>query len=91
MEIGRVISFQRESRVQALPLSGIKVFEFGSSVAGPFGAWILAELGAQVLKVERPEGDDARHWGPPFWNGTSTLFHALNRNKQSIRVDLKDP
>jgi len=77
--------------VNPLPLSGIKVFEFGSSVAGPFGAWILAEMGADVLKVERPEGDDARHWGPPFWNGSSTLFHALNRNKQSIRVDLKDP
>lgn len=77
--------------MNALPLSGIRVFEFGSSVAGPFGAWILAELGADVLKVERPEGDDARHWGPPFWNGTSTLFHALNRNKQSMRVDLKDP
>ncbi len=57
---------------QELPLSGIRVFEFGGSVAGPFAAWILAELGAEVTKIERPEGDDARGWGPPFWKGAST-------------------
>lgn len=74
-----------------LPLTGIRVFEFGSNVAGPYAGWILAQLGAEVIKIERPEGDDARSWGPPFWNGASTIFHAINFNKQSLRVDLKDP
>ena len=76
---------------QELPLSGIRVFEFGGSVAGPFAAWILAELGAEVTKIERPEGDDARAWGPPFWKGASTMFHAINRNKDPVSLDLKDP
>ncbi len=76
---------------QDLPLSGIRVFEFGGSVAGPFAAWILAELGAEVTKIERPEGDDSRGWGPPFWKGGSMMFHAINRNKESVALDLKDP
>lgn len=75
---------------ESLPLTGIRVFEFGSNLAGPYAAWILAEMGAEVIKIERPEGDDARGWGPPFWNGAATLFHAVNRDKKSISVDLKD-
>jgi crotonobetainyl-CoA:carnitine CoA-transferase CaiB-like acyl-CoA transferase len=76
---------------EALPLHDIRVVELGSSVAAPYAAWILAALGAEVLKVERPgTGDDARHWGPPFWQGTATLFHALNRDKRSLALDLKD-
>lgn len=75
-----------------LPLEGLTAYEFGSNVAGPFAGSILAELGATLIKVERPEGDDARVWGPPFADdGTATIFHALNRNKRSITVDLKDP
>ena len=74
-----------------LPLTGIRMFEFGSNVAGPYAGWILGQLGADVIKIERPEGDDARHWGPPFWNGDSTIFHAVNFNKRSLCVDLKDP
>ncbi|MBZ5609562.1 MAG: CoA transferase [Acidobacteriia bacterium] len=73
-----------------LPLSGVRVFEFGSNVAGPYAGWILAEMGADVVKIERLEGDDARSWGPPFWNGSATLFHTVNRNKKSCSVDLKD-
>ncbi|PCI67536.1 MAG: CoA transferase [Piscirickettsiaceae bacterium] len=74
------------------PLSGIRVYEIGTSVAAPFGTWILAAMGAEVIKVE-PEGrgDDCRHWGPPFWNGTSSMFQALNRDKKSVTVDLSDP
>jgi crotonobetainyl-CoA:carnitine CoA-transferase CaiB-like acyl-CoA transferase len=53
-------------------------------------AEILAHLGADVIKVERPEGDDARRWGPPFWKGVSPAFLAVNANKRSITVDLKD-
>jgi crotonobetainyl-CoA:carnitine CoA-transferase CaiB-like acyl-CoA transferase len=80
------------SEGEGLPLEGITVVELGSSVAAPYAAWILAALGARVLKVERPgAGDDARHWGPPFWQATATLFHALNRDKRSLAIDLKDP
>jgi crotonobetainyl-CoA:carnitine CoA-transferase CaiB-like acyl-CoA transferase len=74
------------------PLAGIRVFELGSSVAAPYGAWVLAELGAEVIKVEKPgDGDDARQWGPPFWQGTGAMFYAYNRDKKSITVNLRDP
>jgi crotonobetainyl-CoA:carnitine CoA-transferase CaiB-like acyl-CoA transferase len=73
------------------PLSGIRVIELGSSIAAPYGAWILAELGAEVIKVERPEGgDDARHWGPPFWHGMAAIFRAMNRNKKSVTTDMRN-
>lgn len=76
---------------QQLPLSGIRVIELGSNVSGPFGTAVLASLGAEVIKVERPEGDDARGWGPPFWHGTATLFQAMNRDKRSVVVDMTRP
>ena len=74
-----------------LPLTGVKVFELCSNLAGPYASWILAELGADVIKIERPEGDDARTWGPPFWRGAGTIFQTVNRNKKSVCLDLKDP
>jgi crotonobetainyl-CoA:carnitine CoA-transferase CaiB-like acyl-CoA transferase len=75
-----------------LPLTGVKVVELANNIAGPYAAYILAMLGADVLKVERPEsGDDARGWGPPFWKDTSATFHALNVNKQGVTLDLKAP
>jgi len=74
-----------------LPLTGISVVELGQNLAGPFAAEVLGHLGADVVKIERPEGDDARHWGPPFWKGVSPAFLAVNANKRSISVDLKDP
>src|SRR6266849_6629895 len=74
-----------------LPLDGIRVIEFGQNLAGPFCSEILAHMGADVVKVERPgAGDDARGWGPPFGHGTSAAFHSMNLNKRSIAVDLKD-
>ena len=73
-----------------LPLTGVKVVEIANNVAGPYAGFILAALGADVLKVERPEGgDDARGWGPPFWRGTSATFQALNVNKRGVTLDLK--
>ncbi|HEU5322733.1 MAG TPA: CoA transferase [Methylomirabilota bacterium] len=72
-------------------LSGIRVLEIAQNLAGPVAGEILGHLGADVVKVERPEGDDARGWGPPFWKGVSPGFLAVNANKRSITVDLKDP
>src|SRR3989442_1089273 len=73
-----------------MTLDGIRVVEIGQNLAGPVAGEILAHLGADVVKVERPEGDDARRWGPPFWKDTSPGFLAVNANKRSIVVDLKD-
>ena len=74
-----------------MPLAGLVVFELGNSVAAPFCGQILGELGAKVIKVEKPSGDDARKWGPPFWEGSGAYFQSLNRNKQSIVCDFHDP
>jgi crotonobetainyl-CoA:carnitine CoA-transferase CaiB-like acyl-CoA transferase len=71
------------------PFAGLVVVELGHSVAAPFAGQILSELGAEVIKVEKAEGDDARKWGPPFWEGASAFFQSLNRNKQSIVCDLR--
>jgi crotonobetainyl-CoA:carnitine CoA-transferase CaiB-like acyl-CoA transferase len=74
------------------PLADVVVVEIGHSVAAPFCGLILAGLGAEVLKVEQPgKGDDARAWGPPFLDGSAAVFHALNRDKHSAAIDLKDP
>ncbi|MET4577155.1 CaiB/BaiF CoA transferase family protein [Ottowia thiooxydans] len=74
----------------ALPLQGIVVIEFGHSVAAPFAGQVLSELGAEVIKIEKPDGDDARKWGPPFVDGAAATFQALNRSKQSIVANLRD-
>ena len=74
------------------PLSGITVIEIGHSVAAPYAGMILGELGAEVIKVENPKGGNAcRGWGPPFTEGTATAFHAFNRAKRGIAIDLGDP
>ncbi len=74
----------------ALPLEGVVVADLTQNVAGPFCAQILGDMGADVIKVERPgKGDDARAWGPPFWGGESTAFMAMNRNKKSLALDVK--
>src|SRR6266478_2443256 len=70
-------------------LEGIRVLEIAQNLAGPMAAEILAHLGADVVKIERPEGDDARRWGPPFWKGVSPGFLAVNANKRSVTLDLK--
>ena len=73
-----------------LPLAGFKVVELGHSIAAPYAGLILAELGAEVVKIERPGvGDDCRVWGSPEEAGMSPVFQSLNRNKKSITVDLK--
>ncbi len=73
------------------PLSGYSIVEIGHSVAAPYAAMILADLGADVIKIEHPDGGDyARGWGPPFWNEAAAHFAAMNRNKRSVAVDLAD-
>ncbi len=70
-------------------LEGIRVVDLTQNLAGPFATRILGDLGADVVKVEPPEGDSARAWGPPFWGEDSALFLVANRNKRSIALDLK--
>jgi formyl-CoA transferase len=74
------------------PLAGLTVVELGQVLAGPFAGAIFADLGAEVIKIERPEvGDDARQMGPPFRDGDSLAFQVFNRGKQSVVIDLKTP
>ena len=74
------------------PLAGIKVIEVGQALAGPMAGMIMADMGAEVIKVEKPDGgDDARLWGPPFIDGDALFFHSTNRNKKSVTLDIKDP
>ena len=74
-----------------LPLEGMRVVDVTTSIAGPFCAEILGALGADVVKVERPDtGDDGRAWGPPFWNGESAMFLAVNASKRSLAISLGD-
>uniref|UniRef100_UPI0037E8C177 succinate--hydroxymethylglutarate CoA-transferase n=1 Tax=Semicossyphus pulcher TaxID=241346 RepID=UPI0037E8C177 len=74
------------------PLEGVRVLDLTRVLAGPFATMILGDLGAEVIKVERPgAGDDTRAWGPPFVGAESVYFLSVNRNKKSIAVDLKHP
>jgi crotonobetainyl-CoA:carnitine CoA-transferase CaiB-like acyl-CoA transferase len=73
------------------PLSGIRVIEFCSVAAGPFCAMLLADMGADVIKVEHPDGGDTMRAWPPISEGYSENFASLNRNKRSVTLDLKDP
>ena len=74
------------------PLDGIKVLDMTEALAGPYCAMLLGDLGADVIKVERPDvGDQARGWGPPFLEGESAYFLSVNRNKRSVEIDIKKP
>lgn len=76
----------------ATPLAGIKVLELARILAGPWAGQLLADLGAEVIKVESPDGDDTRTWGPPFdADGTAAYYHACNRGKASIIADFRKP
>jgi crotonobetainyl-CoA:carnitine CoA-transferase CaiB-like acyl-CoA transferase len=74
------------------PLEGVRVLDLSRILAGPLATMVLADLGADVIKVERPvTGDDTRRWGPPFVGGDAAYFLSLNRNKRSIAIDLQTP
>jgi len=73
------------------PLEGVRVLDVTTSIAGPYCAEILGALGADVVKVERPDtGDDGRAWGPPFWDGEGTMFLSANANKRSLALSLRN-
>ena len=74
------------------PLEGIKVLDCSQILAGPYCSMLLADMGADVVKIEKPGGgDDTRRMGPPFLEGESAAFLAMNRNKRSVVLNFKDP
>ncbi|HEY6606641.1 MAG TPA: CoA transferase, partial [Gaiellaceae bacterium] len=78
--------------VTAPPLAGVRVVDLSRVLAGPYATMTLADLGADVVKVEHPRGgDETRSWGPPFAGGESAYFLSVNRGKRSVALDLKDP
>jgi len=73
------------------PLAGVRVLDLTRVLAGPFCSMLLGDMGAEVIKIEEPgRGDDTRHW-PPFAGGEATYFMSVNRNKQSLTLNLKAP
>jgi crotonobetainyl-CoA:carnitine CoA-transferase CaiB-like acyl-CoA transferase len=102
MRLAAVFRMKQTSAPSALPLdslpapapagsgllSGVRILDLTTSIAGPYATMLLADMGAEVIKVERPgRGDDARAWGPPFLDEESLWFLSVNRNKQSITLD----
>ena len=74
------------------PLDGVKVLDMTRVLAGPYCTMMLGDMGADVVKLERPEaGDDTRGYGPPFVNGESAYFMSINRSKRSLTLNLKHP
>ncbi|MGB9828156.1 MAG: CaiB/BaiF CoA transferase family protein, partial [Thermosphaera sp.] len=71
-------------------LKGLKVLDLSHTLAGPFATMVLADLGAEVIKIESPSGDETRSWAP-FVNGESSYYLSINRGKRSLVVNLKDP
>ncbi len=71
------------------PLGGVRVVDVTTSLAGPYCTELLGALGAEVIKVEPPAGDESRTWGPPFWQGQSPMFMAMNAGKRSLALDLR--
>ncbi|XP_047740896.1 succinate--hydroxymethylglutarate CoA-transferase-like isoform X4 [Hyalella azteca] len=86
------LSFSTENTSKKGPLHGVKILDLTRVLAGPFATMVLSDLGASVIKVEKPGmGDETRTWGPPFVGSESCYFLGINRNKSSLAVDLKTP
>src|SRR6188472_4416900 len=74
------------------PLHGLTVLDLTRVLSGPYCTMMLADMGARVIKIEQPgKGDDTRAWGPPFIEGESAYFLSINRNKESVTLDFKQP
>ncbi|GEL17252.1 CaiB/BaiF CoA transferase family protein [Pseudonocardia asaccharolytica] len=80
-----------ETRAATAPLAGLLVADFSRVLAGPYATMLLADLGAEVVKVESPDGDETRTWTPPTRGDVSTYYLAINRGKRSVALDLRDP
>ncbi|XP_061660781.1 succinate--hydroxymethylglutarate CoA-transferase isoform X2 [Syngnathoides biaculeatus] len=92
LSCGRQLSRTKTGADRCRPLEGVRVLDLTRVLAGPFATMLLGDLGAEVIKVEKPgAGDDTRAWGPPFVGSESVYFLSVNRNKKSIAVDLKHP
>src|ERR1700693_3308363 len=74
---------------QTGPLAGLLVADFSRILAGPYATMLLADLGAEVIKVEGPGGDDTRSWQPPVRDGVATYYLGVNRNQRSVALDLR--
>jgi crotonobetainyl-CoA:carnitine CoA-transferase CaiB-like acyl-CoA transferase len=81
----------QDSGTSTGPLAGLLVADFSRILAGPYASMLLADMGAEVIKVESPGGDDTRTWVPPMRADVSTYYLAINRNKRSVALDFKDP
>ena len=77
--------------MSSLPLQGLRVLDLSRLLPGPYATLVLADLGADVVKVEDPSGGDYLRWMPPMAGEQSGWFHALNRNKRSLALDLRRP
>src|SRR5947208_15086120 len=82
---------RQEADQRSGPLHGLLVADFSRVLAGPYATMLLGDLGATVIKVESPGGDDTRTWLPPDYGGVSTYYLGVNRNKRSVTFDLADP
>jgi crotonobetainyl-CoA:carnitine CoA-transferase CaiB-like acyl-CoA transferase len=93
--LARMASAGESARGDGPPLADLLVLDLSRVLTGPYAAMMLGDLGARVIKVERPEGDDTRQWGPPFVGPEgareATYFLGTNRNKESVVLDFKDP
>ena len=91
-EPGFLITSEMNDHQTAGPLAAYRVLDLTRVLAGPFCTMVLADLGAEVIKIEEPShGDDARSWGPPFIGPQSAYFVGVNRTKKSVAINLKDP
>src|SRR4051812_25892728 len=82
----------RQSSPAGPPLAGVRVVDLSRVLAGPYCTMVLADHGADVIKVERPgSGDETRSWGPPFAGGESAYYLSVNRSKRSCAIDLSEP
>src|SRR5260370_20591242 len=82
---------RQEAEQRSGPLDGLLVADFSRVLAGPYCPMLLGDLGATVIKVESPAGDDTRSWMPPDRHGVATYYLAINRNKRSVILDFTDP
>src|SRR5215210_5531130 len=88
MQTANPVNPKAKSQKPKSPLEGIRVLDFSRVLAGPYCTMMMGDLGADVIKVESPEGDDTRRWGPPYQGTESAYYLCCNRNKRSIVVDL---